>query len=126
MPAKPRTALKAATETTVAFPTWDDLVAEATIDKEPYQIPFSDGTAIEVPCPTGDAYLELIAAQKRGDATAIFDALFPDEIDKIKMRRKMRGTKEHPVHFPIVDVLAGKVLRYYYGLSIEAEETSGN
>jgi hypothetical protein len=30
------------------------------------------------------------------------------------------------VHFPIMDRLATKVLRYFYGLGIEIEETSGN
>jgi hypothetical protein len=126
MPARPRTALKAASETTVSFPTWDELVAEATVDLEPYQIPFADGSVIEVPCPTGDMYLDLVAAQKRGDAAGILEALFPDNVERIKIRKHMRGTKEHPVHFPIVDVLAGKILRYYYGLSIESQETSGN
>jgi hypothetical protein len=123
MPARPKTALKEASET--RFPTWDELVAEATIDKEPYQLPLPDGTVMEIPCPSGDTYIDIVRAQRTGNAVAIFEALFPDSVEQGKMRRLFRGTKEKPVHFPIIDVLSSKVLRYYYGLSIEAEE-SGN
>ena len=123
-PRAPKLATKEASE--VRFPTWDELVAEATVDKEPYQLPLPDGSVIEIPCPTGDMYLDLVAAQRVGDANGIFQALFPDNVEQVKMRKLFRGTKERPVHFPIIDVLAGKVLRYYYGLSIESQEKSGN
>jgi hypothetical protein len=121
MPARPRTALKAASEVQ-RFPTWDELVAEATIDLPPYQLPLPDGKTIEIPCPDGDKYLDLVAAQRQGNAVGIFQALFPDSVEQIKMRKLFRGTKEKPVHFTIIDVLAGKVLRYYYGLGIETQE----
>jgi hypothetical protein len=123
MPARPKTALKEASET--RFPTWDELVAEATIDLPDYQLPLPDGTAIAIPCPDGDKYIDIVRAQRTGNAVAIFEALFPDNVDQGKMRKLFRGTKEKPVHFPIIDVLCSKVLRYYYGLSIQSEE-SGN
>lgn len=126
MPARPKLAAKEASETEVRFPTWDDLAAEAFIDKPPYQLPLPDGSTMVIPCPSGDAYVELVRAQRTGDAVAILEALMPDNVEQIKLRKAMRGTKETPVHFPIIDVIAGKVLRYYFGLSIEPQVASGN
>jgi hypothetical protein len=120
MPARPKLAKVEAGE--VKFPTWDELVAEATIDKDDYVLPLPNGATVTIPCPSGDAYIELVRAQRTGNAVAVLEALVPDNVDMLKIRNAMRGTKEQPVHFPIIDVIAGKVLRYYYGLSIESEE----
>jgi hypothetical protein len=122
MPAKPKLATVAASETEAVFPTWDELVAEANIDKPDYQLPLPDGSTITIPCPSGDAYIELVQAQRTGNAVAVLEALVPDNVEMIKIRRAMKGTKEKPVHFPIIDTIAGKVLRYYFGLSIQSEE----
>jgi hypothetical protein len=123
MPARPKLAAKEASE--VTFPTWDELVAEARIDKPDYILPLPDGSVLTIPCPSGDAYIDLVRAQRTGNAVAVLEALLPDSIEQGKLRRALRGTKEKPVHFPIIDVIAGKVLRYYFGLSIASEE-SGN
>lgn len=118
-PRAPKLATAEAAE--VRFPTWDELVAEATIDKEDYQLPLPDGSVLTIPCPSGDAYINLVRAQRTGDAVGVLEALLPDNVEQGKLRRALRGTKEKPVHFPIIDVIAGKVLRYYFGLSIESE-----
>lgn len=129
-PRKPQLATAAAASTSSSFPTWDQLVAEATLDKPPYQLPLPatevDGrkhreTVLEIDVPDGDRYLDLSAAQRRGDAIGVLQALFPDLADQARVRAAMRG-----VHFPIVDVLAGKVLSHFFGLSIVSEQTSGN
>lgn len=119
MPAKPRTALKEASE--VRFPTWDEMVAEATIETGPYKLPMPDGEIIEIPVFDGDTYLEIIQAQRTGDAGALFELLFPDRADQTRVRKAMKGA-----HFAIIDVLSAKVLRHFYGLSIETEEQEGN
>lgn len=118
----PKLATKAASE--VSFPTWDDLVAEATPEQQltPYWIPFDkDGDGVSVPCPDGPQYLEIVAAQQVGDGNRILKAMISDDHDRARVIAKMRG-----VHFGIVDTLTSKILRYYYGLSIETEVAEGN
>jgi len=118
------------------FPTWDSLVAEAHVDLPVYKIGHPDGP-IEIPCPDGANYIKLVEANKTMDAHGIFEALFPlegppegwepeinaygdpipwrDETGEAKrdrMRKLFAGAD-----FPIYDVLAGKVIRYYFGVS---------
>lgn len=141
MPPRPKLATKAASETEVRFPTWDDLVGEATIDLDPYQLPLPEtseeyvdaagrkktrtvaATTIEIPVFDGDRYMEIVQAQRVGNAAAILEAMFPDKKDLTRVRLAMKASA---AHFPIVDVLASRVLRYFYGLSIETEEKAGN
>lgn len=118
MPAQPKLATASP-----KFPTWDQMVAEANgrTPEDVYLLPFSEDDVVEIPCPDGDRYLDLVDGQRRGDAMKVMESLFPDKDDRAKVRSKMRG-----VHFDIVDMLATNVLRHYYGLSIVPEEKSGN
>lgn len=100
------------------FPTWDDLVAEANIDKPPYQLPLPavgkiPAEVVEIDVPSGEAYLSIVEAQSRGDSGAILRHLLPDPKKRQRVVTGLAGA-----HFPIVDVIATKVLRYFYGLSI--------
>lgn len=115
------------------FSTWDSMVADAQSLMEPikpFQLPLGDvvidGETIQdvtltVPCPDGVNYLAIVAAQRVGNAPAILDGLFPDPADRRLVIAKMSG-----VPYPIVDVLSGRILRHYYGLSAETEEKAGN
>lgn len=123
-PSAPKLAGKAASE--VRFPTWDELAAEATIDMPLYELPLGvtakgEPDVVEIPIPDGASYLKIVRAQRTGDANVIFDELFPDELVRERVRVKMRG-----VHFPIIDVLVGNVLSYYYGVGLQVEAKSGN
>lgn len=118
-PQSPKLAGKAASE--VRFATWDEMVAEATVDLPPYEVPFGGDDVMTIPVPDGERYLLLVAAQRRGDAVGILDNLVPDKKDRERLKVKMRG-----VHFPIIDTLAGKVLSYYFGLGTGVEAESGN
>lgn len=103
---------------------WDQMVADAhslVEEIKPFQLPLGDDVVITIPCPDGANYLEIVSAQRVGDAPRILAAMIPDLDDRKKVISKMAG-----VPYPIVDVLSGKVLRHYYGLSIEAEEKAGN
>lgn len=119
----PRTEGKAATK----FPGFEDLLAEAqrtseTAGKtEPYELPFGEDDVVLIERFDADTYLDFIDAQRRGDSAAIMVAMFPDKKVRERVRIKMRGAP-----FEIVDVLATKVIRHFYGLSIETEERSGN
>lgn len=109
-----------------AFPTWDSLVADAVVDLPVYQLPLGDigeekDVVVEIPVPDGASYLRILDAQRRGDSAVILRELVKDEADRTRIVVKMAGAP-----FPIVDTLTGKVLRYYYGLSIVSEEKSGN
>lgn len=106
-----------------AFPTWDDLVAESTPEEQlaPYQLPFDEGDVVTIPCPDGARYLDILHGQSTGDGRLIIESLIPDVADRTRVIDRMRG-----VHFGIVDTLTSKVLRYYYGLSIETEAQAGN
>jgi hypothetical protein len=119
-PRKPRTAQKQAEAVGTPFPTWDELTAEANVDKPPYQLPLPDGTVVEIPVPSGAAYLTIVDAQKRGDASTIFRVMFPAS-EQAKM--EIHFSK---VHFPIMDVIANKVLGYFYGLDNYASITDGS
>lgn len=120
----------------VLFPTWDSLVAEAHVDLPVYSISHPDGP-IDIPCPDGANYIKLVEANKTLDAHGIFEALFPladppedweplqnafgddipwrDEIGEAKRTRMRKLFKN--ADFPIYDVLASKVIRYYFGVS---------
>lgn len=113
-----------------SFPTWDELVAEAAVEsgadsgdfRDSYIIPMGDAEDdVVIERFDGDRYLKIIDAQRRGDAVAIMEGLFPDKTVRERVRIKMRGAP-----FEIVDVLGNKVIRYFYGLSIQREEQSGN
>jgi hypothetical protein len=119
-PRKPRTAMKQAEVDGTPFPTYDELVAEAHIDKPPYQLPLPDKTVLEIPVPSGAAYLTLVDAQKRGDASTVFRVLVPaDEQPRMQIHFSN-------AHFPIMDVLANRVLGYYYGLDNYVSITDGS
>jgi hypothetical protein len=126
-PRKPQLATAAAAQTEVSsFPGWDALVAEAQEQgahrpKDPYVLPLPTGKAVEIPPLDADRYLAITAAQRRGDTSAIFEALFPDSKDRIRVRTALKGAP-----FDMVDVVAGKVLRYFFGLGIESQEKAGN
>ena len=133
-PRKPRTAPKQAKVDGVPFPTWDELAGEANVDKPPYQLPLPavkyrdiDGRqktdparVLEIPIPSGAAYLTLVDAQKRGDASTVFRVLFPPE-EQPRMENHLALA-----HFPIMDVIANKVLGYYYGLDNYVSVTDGS
>jgi hypothetical protein len=112
-PRKPKL-VAASGNSTSSFPTWDDLVAEAheSADMPPYQLPLPSGT-VEIPVLKGDRYLNLVAAQRRGDAPGVLDALFPDPRNRAKVVAAMKGAD-----WTIVDVMSAKVLRYFYGLDV--------
>ena len=111
------------------FPTWDELVAEAHIDKTPYQLPLPDITevdpetkrkkviqkacTIEIGTPSGQAYITISQAQRAGDASTILFTLVPKMEDRLKLLRALPGAD-----FPIMDVIATKVLRYFYGVNL--------
>lgn len=108
------------------FPTWDSLVADSQVDLPTYQLPLGQigeekDVVVEIPCPDGASYIRILDAQRRGDSAMLLREMVKDEGDRSRIIGKMNG-----VPFPIVDTLTGKVLRYYYGLSIVSEEKSGN
>ena len=116
MPAAPKTDAP-------GYNTWDQMVADAQSlveEIKPFTLPLGDDV-IEIPCPDGVNYLTIVANQRVGNAPAILDAMIPNAEDRKKVIAKMAG-----VPYPIVDVLSGRVLRHYYGLSAETEEKSGN
>jgi hypothetical protein len=101
------------------FPTWDDLVAEAheAADMPPYQIPLPRGKVVEIPVLKGDQYLDLLRANRSGNAPAALDAMFPDPRDRATVVAAM-GSAD----WTIVDVLSAKVLRYFYGLDVSPKK----
>lgn len=113
-----------------AFPTWDDLVSEAhsSADMPPYQLalpPLADGKPrhLTIEVPDGARYIDLIRAQRRGDAPGMIEALFPDAQDRVQFTLASRGAD-----WTIVDVVVTKVLRYFYGLDtyVEKRDDAGN
>lgn len=118
---RPAGKLSAADVSSPAFPTWDDLVAEAhdQADLPPYQLPLPGGEVIEVPVFDGQRYLDIVRAQRRGDGPAVMEALFPDVAERTQVIAAMKG-----VHWVIVDVLAAKILRYFYGLDVAPKPRS--
>lgn len=125
--------MPAAPKADTSLSTWDQMVADAHSMVEeigPFQLPLGDITidgkteknvTVDIPCPDGVNYLLIVQAQRAGNVPLLLDSLIPDHEDRQRVISKMTG-----VPWPIVDVLAGKVLRHYYGLSIEVEEKSGN
>jgi hypothetical protein len=114
-------------KTSSTFPGWDELVAEATRtaetagSMESYELPLGENDVVYIERFDGDRYLDFIDAQRRGDSATLMEAMFPDKAVRDRVRIKMRGAP-----FEIVDVLGAKVIRHFYGLSIETEERSGN
>jgi hypothetical protein len=106
------------------------LVAEARVDKEPYQLPLPEisevdpdtkkkkivqrATTLEIPVPSGDRYITISQAQRAGDASTILFSLVPSMEDRLKLLRALPGAD-----FPIMDVIATKVLRYFYGVNLK-------
>lgn len=116
MPAKNTAASK--------YATWDEMVSEARTqvdDIGDYPLSFGADDVVNIPFPDGVRYIGIVAGQRAGDAGAIINNLIPDEADRIRVLNKMRG-----VPFTIVDVLASKVLRHFYGLPIQTQEKAGN
>lgn len=104
---------------TSKFPTWDSMVADAysSVDAiKTYEIPFSEDDVVKVPWPDGEQYVVILDGQRRGDAGQILNAMIKDDADRQHVVEKMRG-----VPFTIVDILTSKVIRHYYGLSLEIE-----
>lgn len=122
MPAQPKLAGAAASK--YKFATWDEMVAEATVDVPPYEIPMdpeNPADVIVIPCPDGDKYVDITRAQLRGDAALMLEAMVPDAHDRERLRIKMRG-----IHFNIIDVITSNVLRHYLGLTKVDTEDPGN
>jgi hypothetical protein len=79
MPAAPKTALKAASET--HYVTWDEFVEEATKDIEPFAMVLpGDDEPTTFPCPTGDQMQAFGEAGRSMDDAAAAVALFGDEL----------------------------------------------
>ena len=122
-------AVPAQSDEAAGFPTWDSMVADAQSQVsaiKPYKLPLGtvgdeENVVITIPCPDGVNYLTIVAGQRSGDSPRVLNALITDPKDRATVISKMGG-----VPFPIVDVLASKILRHYYGLSIETEEKAGN
>lgn len=106
-----------------SFPAWDALVAEATRtaekagSMEPYLLPFSENDVVEIQRFSGDRYLDFIDAQRRGDVVGLMENMFPDKVVRARVKAKMGGAP-----LEIVDLLADKVLRHFYGMNIATEE----
>lgn len=123
MPAARKDVDTALDDADAGFPTWDSMVAEArsqVAEITPYRIPFGDKT-IEIPVPDGIRYMEIVEAQRRGNARDALLALIENDMDRAYVIAKMRG-----VEWPIIDVITAKALRHFYGLPIEVEEKAGN
>ena len=128
MPAS-RNDVDTAIEEAAGFPTWDSMVADAQsqVDSiKPYKLPLGDvddekNVVLTIPCPDGVNYLTIVQCQRNGDSPRLLNALITNPNDRAKVIAKMGG-----VPFPIVDVLSSKILRHYYGLSIETEARAGN
>lgn len=120
MPARPRTAKKAAVEAG-QFPTFDELAADAAASapEDPYLLPIN-GQVIEIRL-NGDSFLALSSARLVGDYEAMFDTLFPDKGDRTLVRLAFKKTP--PL---MVDRLVGNVLSYYYGTGLQIEAAKGN
>lgn len=118
-----------------SFPGWDELVAEAASQatvSEPYRLPLPpdpdappeameegeapnpDRNVVLIEMPDGDRYLNLVAAQGRGDSLACLVHLFPSDTDRQRVRRALKGAP-----WPMVDLLTSKVLRHFYGLPVK-------
>lgn len=127
MPARPRTALNAAKKYKVK--TWDEMVAEANADEgiPVFELPLGkkangEDDVIEIPCPSGDSYMNIVQGQRTGDIKLIFENLILDQTDRIRLRTKMKNAG-----FRIVDVLTSEVLAHYFGLTgVEDEADEGN
>lgn len=89
MPTRPRTAGKAAAQLKVApakpaaddgnAQGWDEYVAEASRDIEPWRKTLPDGTVLDIGCPTSDQMDALAGAYQTGDSQSMLIALFGAE-----------------------------------------------
>jgi hypothetical protein len=121
---------------------WDSLVKEAHVGGEPYKITDSPVGDVEIPIPNGENYIRLVEAATKFDAPTMFEALFPlqDEppagwkptkakpvwVDEegLELRAKMRKLFAQ-ADFPVYDVLATDVIRYYFSQPLEDPKGSG-
>jgi hypothetical protein len=112
---------KKTTVDTSAFPTWDELVAEAHVDKPPYLLPLPEirddkgkvvqpAEVLEILCPSGGSYVSLTMWQQMGNASQMLFELFPEGTVRARVLRALRGAD-----FPIVDLITTKVLQHFYG-----------
>ena len=112
---------KKTTVDTSAFPTWDELVAEAHVDKPPYLLPLPEikddsgkvvqkAEVLEIGCPDGGKYVSLTMWQQMGNASQMLFELFPEGTVRARVLRALRGAD-----FPIVDLITTKVLQHFYG-----------
>jgi hypothetical protein len=102
----------------VEFATWDQLVAEAQVDVPPYQLPVSAKEKLTIPVPSGTSYALLQQALRTGDIAATINNLAGGDEKLQKRLWELMGK----AHFPIVDLLATKVLRHYFGQNGVVEE----
>lgn len=107
---------------TSQFPTWDELVAEAHVDRPPFVLrdvpifdektgkPTGEREDVEIPVISGQAYVMLTRARLAGDVGSVFMHLF--EEDELRGRMfDLIGKAD----FPVVDNLALSVVNHYMG-----------
>jgi hypothetical protein len=108
-------------EKKLEFSNWDELVAEAHIDVEPYVLPGvpvfdEDGKTTDervdltIPCPSGTGFTALRGGLERGDLSGVIVSLGADDDELTDHLWKLCGKAD----FPVVDLLATKVLRHYF------------
>lgn len=116
------------------FDDWDDLVEESHIDLPPYQLrirkPDTDPAEYEfltIPCPSGQAFVNITHAQYRNDAGGVLvnltrtaDAEHDDDPEVETLFSKLM-TLMGNADFPVVDKLASRVLGYYLNVPKKAE-----
>lgn len=103
MPARPRTAAKAAAAVVAvpAVPQWDVYVSEVKKDLKPWRMQLPDGEILEVDCPVSDKLDELSQAQLRGDSMGMLVAVFGADTATKLMR--LTAGEPWPVRLRLVD-----------------------
>jgi hypothetical protein len=127
------------------FDDWDELVEEAHVDRPPYrlrvpvevEIP-EDATPeqveelknapveyefLEIPCPSGAAYIGLVHSQRNNDVAGVLLNITmssaDDEAGSKLYFRLLRLLQK--ADFPVVDRLASRVVRHYFNGPKDAE-----
>lgn len=107
---------------------WDTFVEEAHVDQVPFKlrvrVPAKEDGAedtfemVTVPVPSGSSYINLAAAQQRGDVAGILVNLTKSGVDdeeNAALFDKLMFLMSK-ANFPVVDMLAERVLRHYFNL----------